>query len=104
MDEYRIEFSGKAKRDMLDIHAYIAGNLQEPGTADRLLDRIEAGIQTLGYMPLRYAIEQSEHLKLKDMRKMLVDNYLVFFTVDEEQNTVFIIRVLYARRDWMNLL
>jgi hypothetical protein len=34
MTGYRIELSVKAKQDMLDIHAYIAGDLQEPNTAD----------------------------------------------------------------------
>jgi len=104
MGEYRIELSDKAKRDMLGIHAYIANNLDEPNTADSVLDRLDSGIQTLGFMPMRYGLERNEHLKRKGFRKILIDNYLVFYTVNENTNTVFVIRVLYARRDWVNLL
>ena len=104
MGGYRIEITARAKRDIRDVHAYIAGSLKEPNIADRLLDKIEAEILTLKNMPLRHALERDEQLKLKNLRKLIVDNYLIFYTVDEKTETVFIVRVLYARRDWMNLL
>ena len=104
MAEYRIELTAKAKRDLQEIHAYIAKNLKEPGIADKLLDSIETEVLTLGQMPRRNALERDEQLKQRGLRKLVVDNYLVFYTVRETAETVFIVRILYARRDWMNLL
>jgi addiction module RelE/StbE family toxin len=104
MDAYEIVLSARAKRDIRGIHAYIASNLKEPGIADNLLNKIEAEIRTLGSMPLIHAIERDEQLKLRNLRKLIVGNYLVFYTVDEKAATVFIVRVLYARRDWVGLL
>jgi len=104
MTEYKIELAVKAKKDMRDIHAYIANHLKEPGIADKMLDKIEAEILTLKTMPLCHAVERDEQLRLRNLRKIIVDNYLVFYTVHEKSATVFVVRVLYARRDWMNLL
>jgi addiction module RelE/StbE family toxin len=102
--EYKIEITARAERDMLEVHAYVSGNLKEPNVADRLLDKIENEILTLKSMPLRHAVEQDEQLKLRNLRKLIVDNYLIFYTVDAKVETVFVVRVLYARRDWTNLL
>ena len=104
MGEYKIEVAVRAKRDMCEIYAYIADTIKEPNIADRLLDKIEAQIRTLNKMPFRQPVERDEQLKLRNLRKVMVDNYLVFYTVNEKTATVFIVRVLYARRDWVNLL
>jgi len=104
MAEYKIEIAARAKRDMREVHTYISGTLKEPNVADELLDKIETKILTLKSMPLRHALERDEQLKLRNLRKLIVDNYLVFYTVNEKTETVFVVRVLYARRDWMNLL
>ena len=104
MPEYKIEITSRAKQDMREVHKYISDNLKVPNIADRLLDKIETEILTLRTMPLRQAVERDEQLKLRNLRKLIVDNYLVFYTVSEKAQTVFIVRVLYARRDWMNLL
>ena len=104
MARYRIDITARAKRDMRKIYAYISGNLKEPDIADRLLRKIETEILTLKDVPLRHAVERDEQLRLRNLRKLVVDNYLVFYIVSEKTEAVFIIRVLYARRDWMNLL
>ena len=104
MAEYKIEITARAKRDLREVHAYISGTLKEPNVADELLDKIETKILTLKSMPFRHAVERDERLKLRNLRKLIVDNYLVFYTVIEKTETVFVVRVLYARRDWMNLL
>lgn len=104
MTEYKIEIAAKAKRDLREIHSYIKNTLKEPVVADTLLDKIEAEILTLRKMPLRHAAERDEQLKQRNLRKLIVDNYLVFYLVHEKSETVFIARILCARRDWVNIL
>ena len=104
MVEYKIELAIKAKNDMREVHAYITNNLKETNIADKLLGKIETEILTLKHMPLRHAVERDEQLKHRKLRKLIVDNYLIFYIVKEKTKTVFIVRVLYARRDWINLL
>jgi plasmid stabilization system protein ParE len=37
-------------------------------------------------------------------RKLIVKNYIAFFTVDEKAKTIDVERILYARRDWLRIL
>jgi toxin ParE1/3/4 len=55
-------------------------------------------------MPLRNALVADERLSYKEIRKIIVDNYIVLYVVSEESKTVTIIRILYSRRHWLNLL
>jgi len=104
MTEYRIEIAGKAKQDLREIYLYVANTLQEPDIAIKLIDKLETEILTLKNMPMRCAPYRDEQLKRRNLRKLIVDNYLVFYTIYEKNQTVFIVRILYARRDWINLL
>ncbi|MCL2671140.1 MAG: type II toxin-antitoxin system RelE/ParE family toxin [Clostridiales bacterium] len=104
MDVYRVELSKKAKRDLQEIHAYISVNLREPALAEKILDKVEAAIITLRQMPKRYALERDELLRQRNLRKLAVDNYLLFYIVHDKTKTVYIARALYARRDWVNFL
>ena len=104
MTEYKIKIAVKARRDIREIHTYVVNKLQENSIADNLISKIETEILSLKNMPLRYALEQDEQLKNRNLRKIIMDNYLIFYTVREKSRTVFIVRVLYARRDWVNLL
>ena len=104
MMEYSLEITDRAQHDLREIYNYIAESLMEPTTANKQLERIEEGILSLKHMPLRIAMEQNESLKQRNLRKLIIDNYLVFFLVNEETNTVSIVRILYGRRDWLALL
>lgn len=37
-------------------------------------------------------------------RKLIVKNYIVFFTIDEPNKVVDVERILYGRRDWLRIL
>ena len=47
---------------------------------------------------------KDERLAEKQIRKLIVKNYTVFFRVHEVTKIVEIIRVLYSKRDWSALL
>jgi len=48
--------------------------------------------------------EYEEHFTSEEIRKMPVENFNVFYTVDNEMNEVHVIRVMYSRREWQNLI
>lgn len=104
MSTYNIEISEPAEKDLYKIGVYISKELLEPETAKRVISKIAKGINSLEEMPLRNTLVLDERLAHKGIRKILVDNYIVFYIVTEESKTVTIIRILYGRRDWINLL
>jgi addiction module RelE/StbE family toxin len=104
MSIYSIQITEPAEKDLYEIGVYISKELLEPETAKKVVSRIAKGISTLEEMPLRNALVADERLAYKGIRKIIVNNYIVFYIVTEENKTVTIIRILYSRRDWLNLL
>lgn len=102
MNKYNIEYSKESKQDLIGIKQYIKYNLQEPETAERLIAKIRNGINKLKNNPEIYAIIDDELIKKLEIRKLIIDNYIVFYRL--KNNNLEIVRVMYGRRNWINLL
>lgn len=104
MSTYDVKITEPAERDLYEIGAYISKELLEPTTAKEVISKIAKAVNSLEEMPLRNALVADESLALKGIRKIIVDNYIIFYVVDEENKTVIVIRILYSRRNWIDLL
>ena len=81
MDDYEVKLTGKAQRQLQEIVRYIAEDLQEPATAERMLDSMEKEIMSLSTLPNRVALTTEEPWHSAGIHKMPVKNYLVYFWV-----------------------
>ena len=97
--KYEVFTTEQAAADLRAIFEYIAYNLLAGQNALNLLDRLEQAILSLDEMPERYHLYDKEPWRERNLRIMLVDNYLVFYIPQEEDKTVTVIRVMYGRRD-----
>ena len=97
MKQYRVEITREALRDMEDIYNYIAIDLLAPESAMGQDNRIANEILTLDTFPERFRIMESEPEKSMELRRMLVDNYSVFYTIREDE--VIVTDVLYTASD-----
>ncbi len=70
---------------MEDIYNYIAIDLLAPDNAMGQYNRIADEILTLDTFPERFRIMDSEPEKRMELRRMLVDNYSVFYTIRDEK-------------------
>ena len=104
MSFYSIEILEAAEADVQEIQDYIANKLLNPIAAIRRVTLIEQAIASLKVKPSRIALVRDDCLALKGYRMIVVKNHLVFFIVREETKQVFIMRVLYGRRNWQNIL
>ena len=102
MKKYNIEYSMEAKQDLIDIKRYIKYNLQEPNTAQKLIAKIKKEIDSLKDNPEMYSIIDDDIIKRFKIRKLVVDNYIVFYRINDEN--IQIVRVMYGRRNWITLL
>ena len=102
MRKYNIEYSKESKQDLIGIKQYIKYNLQEPEIAQKLITKIRIQIDSLKYSPEVYAIIDDDIIKKLEIRKLIVDNYIVFFRV--KNDSIQIVRIMYGRRNWINLL
>ena len=96
---YRVAYSPEAVEDLKKIYSYIAFELEAPDAAENQVNRIRKGIRALDFMPLRHAIVDWEPWHSMSMHKMPIDNFVVYYTVDENAFTVTVIRIFYGGRD-----
>jgi len=102
MYEYNIEYSKESKQDLIEIKKYIKDNLQEPEAAQKLIDKIRKEINILKINPEIYAIIDEDIIRKLEIRKLIIDNYIVFYRI--KNNNIQIVRIMYGRRNWINLL
>ncbi len=102
MKQYNIEYSREAKQDLIDIKKYIKYNLQEPLIAERLILKIKAEIDKLQTFPKMFSIIDNNFIKKLEIRKFNVDNYIVFYRIND--SNIQIVRIMYCRRNWTDLL
>ena len=97
-----IRFSPAALADMQDIKTYITEELGSEQAALRTVSRILARIRQLEAFPeLGAALSAVVELEVP-YRYLVCGNYLAFYRID--RGDVQIIRVLYGRRNYMQIL
>ena len=102
--EYNVIITKPARIDITGIGRYIAKELHAPEAAAALAEDIYNAAADLKYMPKRFPHVSDERLAHQGIRLIPVKNYLIFYNVDDIRHIVTVVRVLYGRRDWVNLM
>ena len=100
---YNVNITEIAEKDILDAAIYIAHNLSNLIAANRLLDDSDTAAKSLSNFPMRHPLVRDDLLAAKGLRSLQVKNYLMFYVVREETNSVNVIRFVHSRRDWAKL-
>lgn len=104
MGLYRIQYTPLAAEDINEIDVYISETLCNPDAAEKLLTKMEQQIRRLQQYPHLGYIVDDPYLASRGYRKLIVDNYLVFHLVDDANEVIIIMRVLYGTREYRDLL
>ncbi len=99
MNAWNVTVAPEFGDDLRGIHSYIANVLLEPMTAKSVADRILKAVQELNHFPLRHPLYEKEPWHSRNLRKMPIGNYLVFYLANEKNFSVLVLRVFYAGRD-----
>lgn len=81
MKQYTVEITDEALEDMKQLYNHIAYVLLAPENAIRQYNRIADEILKLDTFPERYRIMDYEPEHSMEIRRMLVDNYSVFYVI-----------------------
>lgn len=104
VNNYTIKMTPKAADDLDKIYRYILEELFATSSATNILERMEKEIIRLREFPFSCNYVADEYLRNKGYRKLIVDNYIVFYIINEEQKQVIIMRALYGKQKYENLL
>lgn len=94
MKQYKVQITDKALADMKEIYNYIAIQLQAPENAIGQYNRIAKAIEELNLFPEKVRLMESERERIMGIRQLVVDNYSVFYVIENER--VIVMRVLYS--------
>lgn len=97
-----IKFSPEAVKDLQQTKAYITDELLSEQAANNTINNILKDIRMLGTFPNSGAPLSGAIGIATDYRYLVCGNYTAFYRVENE--TVYIIRILYGRRDFMRIL
>lgn len=100
----KLVITNAANADLDEIIIYICTELANPVAAVNLLSDIENCYSLLELSPKMYALCDNERLKSKSYRKAVINDYVMLYRYDESNQTVYILRFFYGRRDYINLI
>lgn len=97
--KYDIVLTERAKQDLNNIYEYISQMLLAKVAASNLMDKIEKNILRLEYMP-----ESGSVLEMRNSnkyRKLVINKYIAIYRINKEERKVYIIRIVYGKRDYL---
>jgi len=102
--EYLVMIMEPAEIDLGEIAWYISEELNAPAAARNMVLAIRKAISTLSFSPRGLPKVRDDRLAARGYRWIGIKNYVAFYTIDEQNKTVHVERILYGRRDWMRIL
>ena len=100
---YKVIFTNDAIIELKDIFNYISQILYSPNTAKELMAKIDESIENLRYMPNAYKVIKKNNGLNLDYRKIIIKNYSIIYTINEEKKQIYIAHIYHSKRDYFNL-
>ncbi len=104
MGSYNIIITPDAEDDLVKLRNYITDVLLARDTARKYIHAIRKEIGMLSEMPARYKPVEDEPWHSRGIRRIMVNNFFIYYRIDEGRKQVYILNVIYARRDQLRML
>ena len=119
-NQYQVEFTDECKREIrkiynLDpsilyikkfignkIYNYIKEDLYAEEAAQNLMIKIEEFTSNLSYAPRIYAEIDKYKGTDRIYRRMVINSYVILYTIDEENKKVYVSHMYYSGSDYIN--
>lgn len=104
MKKYIVEISETAEQDLKDIISYLKYSLAGDIIADRYKILFKQELKDLENIAGSMPVLSEDLTGHKNIRKVNVRNYIIFYTVDEENFRALVLRIGHAFMDWEKYL
>ena len=99
-DKYQIRLLTIAEEDFTEVISFISA--ENPIEADAIANKIEKNLELLSENPNLGRIPREEEIRNLGYRYLIVQNYLIFYTI--EGRTIYVHRILHGARNYKSLL
>lgn len=96
---YSFKFTEKAEEDLNNILQYISNDLCNPTAASVLAQKIFECIDNVRVFPESGLNVENEYLPDKTIKRVLVENYSIYYKADDVEKLIYIVRLVYSKRD-----
>ena len=98
---YEIKFTKDCKEEIVEIYEYISKKLVAENSAKQLMGKMRNSVMNLSKFPNIYPkIEKKDKYK-RQFRRMVIDNYVILYTVDENKKDIYIAHMYYGKRNYL---
>ena len=104
MKKYIVEISETAEQDLENIISYLKYSLAGDIIADKYKILFKQELKDLENIAGSMPILSEDLTGHKNIRKVNVRNYIIFYTVDEEKFKAVVLRIGHAFMDWEKYL
>ena len=104
MDAYAVVITPEAADNLQEIKYYISYSLKSPQTAGKYIRSVRKQIEGLEVFPSARSLVQEEPWRSRGVRRIIHKNFYIYFRIDEANKTVYILNVIYAKRDQLKAM
>ncbi len=104
MKKYIVEISETAEQDLENIISYLKYSLAGDIIADKYKILFKQELKDLENIAGSMPVLSEDLTGHKNIRKVNVRNYIVFYIVDEENSKALVLRIGHAFMDWEKYL
>ena len=94
----------RAESDLDGIVSYITVDLANPQAASDFVDKLQDTIEEARAFPESGSLVHNEFLQIENVRKKLVGNYIMYYLPDIGENIIYILRIVYGKRNLDEIL
>lgn len=102
--KYITEISPLAEKDLEYIFEYINNELKAANAAKSLMQKIIKNIRLLETMPEMCPLLTNSRLNKANYHKLIIDNFIMIYTIDYNKKKVYIIRAFYGHQNYEEYL
>ncbi len=100
-EKYKVKITDECIEEIEQIYDYIANDLNADKSAVKVVKEFKTKILTLSETPKLYPKINKRNRAKKTYRRLIVKNFIVLYTVDDNQKLVFISHIFFNRKNYL---
>lgn len=100
--EYSIKLADQFLEEFEEICDYISNKLKNIDASNRLRKKVIDNVLLLENSPKMYTkIEKTDRTE-RQYRRMVVNNYVILYTIDDLEKIVYVVHIYYSKRNYLD--
>lgn len=102
--DFGYRLSKRAQSDLDEMISYIAVELSNPQAAASFMKKLMKAIDEVCVFPESGPLVKNEFLADSNVRRKTVGSYIMYYLPDFTADTIYIVRIVYGRRNMDEIL